>query len=287
MMSRSATHLAWSPAVWRPDVDRVTLYHRTALVNLPLIEVDGLRTRIDLSDRLGPLDAFDMAATGRFARGRRVSGWVARAHADACRAQFGAGLVSFTVDPRKAVANPASERESGAGWSSVRPLATWLEEVGGDAGALPMDLEVHLEQPVRAKLVRIHAPDLTSDELGGYAGLVAGIADVDRVAAKLLMHLALVAADGRPDTPAYRAACALAWREEPDERDLPMRMGRADAEAVLEAVLADLDEQAPDGTAELLTVLDALRAEADAAGADLGQMMMDRSERSLTGIVSG
>jgi hypothetical protein len=68
---------------------------------------------------------------------------------------------------------------------------------------------------VRAKLVRIHAPDLSADELGVHAGVVAAVADEDRVAAKLLMHLALAAADGDADGPAFRAACALAWRDEP------------------------------------------------------------------------
>jgi hypothetical protein len=270
-------------------MDRVTLYHRTALANLPLIEVDGLRTRIDLSERLGPVGDFDSAATGRFARGRRVSGWMSRDHASAQREALGSGLVSFTVDPRKAVANRAADRVADpvAVWSAVRPLATWLTEAGGDLAALPDDLEVHQEQPVRAKLVRFHAPDLSEVELGVHAGIVAAVADADRVAAKLLVHLALAAADGDGATPAFRAACALAWRDEPDSRDLAMQVGRSDAEAVLEAVLADLDDRAADGAAALLGVLDALRAEAEASGEDLGQLMMARSERSLASIVAG
>ena len=36
-------------------MDRITLHHRTAAANLPLIELDGLRTRVDLADRLGKL----------------------------------------------------------------------------------------------------------------------------------------------------------------------------------------------------------------------------------------
>jgi len=270
-------------------VDRVTLYHRTSLTNLPLIELDGLRTRIDLSDRLGALDAFDLAATGRHARGRRVSGWVSRAHADGGRVQHGAGLISFTVDPRKAVAGRASERaaDAVAAWAAMRPLAAWLADAAGDVAGLPADLEVHIDQPVRAKLVRMHAPDLSADELGMHATMVAEVADTDRVAAKLLMHLSLAAADGDADSAAYRAACALAWREEPDGRDVALGVARADAEAVLEAVLADLEETAPEGSAMLLGVLDALRAEADTADVDLGQLMMDRSEQSLMGIVGG
>lgn len=289
MMNRSAVRSERTSVAWRSDVERVTLYHRTALVNLPLIEVDGLRTRIDLSDRLGPVGPFDAAATGRFARGRRVSGWTSREEAAARRSTLGAGLLSFTVDPRKVVANRASEREADAEavWASMRPLAAWLSDVGGDVAALPGDLEVHQELPVRAKLARFHAPDLTDDELGVHAGVVAAIADQDRVAAKLLMHLALAEADGDAAAPAFLAACALAWRDTPDDRDLGMRVGRADAEAVLEAVLADVEERAPDGAEVYLGVLDRLRGEAAASGTDLGQLMMDRSERSLTGIVSG
>ena len=265
------------------------MYHRTAFANLPLIEVDGLRTRIDLSSRLGAVGAFDAAATGKFARGRRISGWVSRGQADAMRTDLGAGLVSFTVDPRKAAANRAADREADAAavWQLVRPLAAWLADVGGDVAALPDDLEVHQELPVRAKLVRFHAPDLSDEELGVHASLVAAVADEDRVAAKLLMHLALAAAEGNADTPAFRAACALAWRDEPDDQDLSIRVGRSDAEAVLEAVLADLEDTSSDGATTLLGVLDALRTEADASGEDLGQLMMDRSERSLIGIVAG
>jgi hypothetical protein len=270
-------------------VDRVTLYHRTRLVNLPLIEVDGLRTRIDLSERLGPVGDFDAAATGRLARGRRVSGWTSRDHAETLRGELGPGLVSFTVDPRKAVANRAADRAADpvGVWASVRPLAAWLADAGGDVSALPGDLEVHQEQPVRTKLVRFHAPDLGDDELGVHAGIIAAVADEDRVAAKLLMHLALAAADGDGDSSAFRAACALAWRDEPDGRDLSLQVGRANAEAVLEAVLADLEDRAADGAGVLLGVLDALRSEADSSGEDLGQLMMDRSERSLIGIVGG
>ncbi len=266
---------------------RVTLHHRTALNNLPLIEVEGLRTRVDLSKRLGPIGAFDMAATGKFARGRRVSGWVSRAHADAHGAGHGAGLISFTVDPRKAMANTTADRTADVEgvWSTVRPLAAWLTDAGGEVTALPTDLEVHVELPVRAKLLRFHAPQLSDDDLDIYAGVVSAVADADRVAAKLLMHLALAVADGEADTAAYRAACALAWREVPDERDLGLRVGRADAEAVLEAVLADLEEPAPEAVAVLLDALDGLRTEAGTIGADLGQLMMERSEQSLSGIV--
>jgi hypothetical protein len=268
---------------------RVTLFHRTPADVLPLIEVDGLRTRIDLSDRLGPVDVFDEAATGRFARGRRVSGWLKRPSGDDPRAAGRPGVVSFSVDPRRAIANLAARREADpAGvWEEMRPLAAWLEEVGGDVEALPDDLEVHQELPVRAKLTRIHAPDLHADALGPHAALVDAIADSDRVAAKLLMHLALVVADGDGRTSAYLAACALAWREAEDDRDLGRRIARADVATVLEAVLAEQEDAAPEGVALMRTTLDALSEEVGGADGDLGALMMERSERSLARIVRG
>ena len=264
---------------------RITLFHRTAAANLPLIEVDGLRTRVDLTERLGAPGAFDAAATGRFARGRRVSGWVSRAHADALRAQLGPGLVTFSVDPRRALANPAAERvaDPEGVWQRMRPLAEWLADAGGEVSALPGDLEVHQELPVRAKLLRLRAIDPEPGAFGPYAPLVAAVADSDRVAAKLLMHLALVVADGDASTSAYLAACAFAWRDEEDASDLGRRVGRADAEAALEAVLVEQEDAAADAVGLLREVLDALRSEADD---DLGGLLMDRSEASLTRIIS-
>ena len=269
-------------------MSRVTLFHRTAAANLPLIELDGLRTRVDLSDRLGPVGPFDAAATGRFAHGRRVSGWVSRDHAAAWADVPGPGVVSFSVDPRRALAARAADREADPQgvWERMRPLSEWLAEAGGDVAALPDDLEVHQELPVRAKLVRIHAPDLSDADLGVHAPLVRAVADADRVAAKLLMHLALVAADGDASDPAYLAACAFAWREEADERDLSRRVGRADAETVLETVLVEHEDDAAEGVEALRDVLDTLRASADAASGDLGALIMERSEASLDAIVS-
>lgn len=269
-------------------VDRITLLHRTAPANLPLIELGGLRTRIDLSDRLGPLEPFDLAATGRFARGRRVSGFVARAAADAHRERLGAGLVSFTVDPRRALAARTEDREADpvGVWERMRTLADWLADADGTIGGLPEDLEVHQELPVRAKLVRIHAVDPEQGALAEYAPIVAAVADEDRVAAKLLMHLALIAADGAATSPAYLAACALAWRDAADASDLPRRVARADADRVLEAVLVELEDVAPDGVARLRDILDTLRSEAGAADGDLGALMMDRSEASLEAVVA-
>lgn len=270
-------------------MSRVTLFHRAPAAALPLIEVDGLRTRIDLSDRLGGVGPFDEAATGRFARGRRVSGWTSRPEGADPRALAGPGVVSFTVDPRRVLANRAAQREEdpSAVWDRMRSLAEWLAEVDGDVAALPDDLEVHQELPVRAKLVRIHAPDLTPDDLGAHAPLVAAVADEDRVAAKLVMHLELVLADGAADSVAYHAACAFAWREDVDAGDLGRRIARADVGTVLETVLADQEDGAPAVVAELRRVLDELRAEAEQRDGDLGALMMERSERSLAGIVRG
>lgn len=267
---------------------RIALLHRTAVANLPLIEEAGLRTRIDLSARLGALGPFDEAATGRFARGRRVSGWVSRTAADAQRGPVGPGLVSFSVDPRRVVANLAADREADpvGVWARMRPLAELLAEVGGDVAALPEDLEVHQELPVRAKLVRILAPDADPDAYGPFAALVAAVADDDRVAAKLVMHLALAVADGDAAHPAYLSACALAWRDAEDAPDLGRRVARADAETVLEAVLAEHEDDAPEGVELLRGVLDGLRGAADAAGEDLGVHMMDRSLASLARITA-
>ena len=268
---------------------RITVHHRTPAANLPLIEVDGLRTRVDLSDRLGPVGAFDAAATGRFARGRRVSGWVSAEHADTAGEELGPGRVTFSVDPRRALAGRASDRleDPARAWDSMRPLADWLSDAGGSVDALPADLEVHQELPVRAKLVRILAPDVGADGLGPFEPLVTAVADADRVAAKLLMHLALVAADGAASDPAFLAACVLAWRDEEDERDLGRRVARADAEAVLEAVLLEQEDGAPRAVEVLREVLDGTRASSEAQGGDLGTLLMDRSEASLARIVAG
>lgn len=269
-------------------MDRVTLFHRTRPELLPRIEVEGLRTRVDLSGRLGPIGAFDQAATGRFARGRRVSGWVSRAHADVQQPTLGAGFVSYTVDPRKAFAQPASLREQdpAAAWSAARPLAAWLTDAGGDAAALPEDLEVHQELPVRAKLVRILAPTFSATELGVFAPLVDVVADADRVAAKLLVHLGLIASEGDTATPAFRAACAFAWRDEPDSTELATKVARSDAEAVLEAILVAHEPDAPEATAELLAVIDGLRSDAEASDDDVTGLLLARSELALTRVLS-
>jgi len=266
---------------------RVTLYHRTRPERLPLIEIDGLRTRVDLSERLGPVDAFDEAAPGRFARGRRISGWPSRAQADAQADELGAGLVTFTVDPVRTLAQPAAlrQRDPAAAWAAARPLAAWLADAGGDLAALPADLEVHVDVPVRAKLVTILTPTFSTAQLGVQAPLVAALADRDRVAAKLLVHLLLVASEGAADSAAFRAACALAWRDTPDAPDLLRRVGRADVEAVLEAALVEVEGVAADASAQLREVLTALTSQAAEADADLGLLLMERSETALLRIM--
>lgn len=264
-------------------MERVTVWHRTAPARLPAIEREGLRTRADLGATLGPLDAFDAAATGRFARGRRVSGWLTRDAADARAAALGAALVSFSVDPRRATALPASVREAdpAGAWAAARPLAEWLAE-----GREPADLEVHQDVPVRAKLLRLHAVDVPAAALGPYAPLVTAVADADRLAAKLLVHVLLAVATGEADDPAFLAASVLAWRDEPDDPRLPIEVARADLEAVVEAVLVDEAERAPEAVAVLTAALDALRAEAADAGVTADELIGERSTRTLERIAA-
>ncbi len=259
-------------------MERVTVWHRTAPARLPAIEREGLRTRADLGATLGPLAPFDAAATGRFARGRRVSGWYERAAADARVAALGGGLVSFTVDPRRAAALPASVREAdpASAWAAARPLAEWLA-----AGSPPADLEVHQDVPVRAKLLRLHAVSLPERALGPYAPLVGAVADADRLGAKLLVHVLLASATGGADDPAFLAACALAWRDAPDDPRLPLDVARADLEAVVEAVLAAEEATAPAAVATLTAALDGIRADAADAGISADELIGERSTRTL------
>lgn len=237
-------------------MSRVEVHHLTRPHRLPAIELEGLRTRADLSTRLGPIDAFDRAAPGTYANGKRVSAWWSAAHAASRVGTLGAGLVTFTVDPARVLALPAHVREAdpAAAWGAARPLSDWLA-----GGAVPDDLEVHQNLPVRVKHVALRAPLLTDADLGAFAPLVAAIADTDRVAAKLVMHLALAASGGDHEDAAFLAACALAWRDAPDAPDLSRRTDRSDAEAVLTATLTEQRGAAPEATARLTLVLDELR----------------------------
>ncbi len=253
---------------------RETVFHLTAISRLPLIEEEGLRTRADLSSLYGPVSPLDAAAPGRFAHGKRVSAWLSEVFARTVTTQFGAGLVSFTVDPTKTLAAPASraDGEPAEYWAHTKPLAAWLAD-----GDVPEDLEVHQHVPVRAKHVQLHAPLLTDEDLDMYAPLVAEIADEDRLAAKALMHLAIIAADGDFASVDFAAACALAWRDTPDPSGLFRELIETDPDKVASAVLAAYGTQAPEATERLRDVLEDTRVWADENGLDAGPGMLERS----------
>jgi hypothetical protein len=261
-------------------VARVTVHHLTPVRNLPLIEEEGLRTRADLSGRLGPVGDLDAAAPGTFAHGKRVSGWLSLDHARTQTDVHGAGLVSYSVDPKKTLAAPASARQElapAAYWEAAKPLAAWQAEDGD----LPEDLEVHQNLPVRTKYLRLHAPLVAADDLGDYAPLVAAVADDDRLSAKAIMHLAVIAADGDFESPDFVAACALAWRDEPDEPTLIRELIETDPDKVASAALAEHGATAPEVTGKLRVVLDETREWADAQGLDHGQGLLARTAAVL------
>lgn len=266
-------------------MSRVDVYHLTRCVHLPMIEEEGLRTRADLSGMLGPIDEFDIAATGTFAKGKRVSGWVSRDHAVGQVDVLGPGLVSWSVDANKAVANTASRRaelEPAAYWDEIRPLAAWIAD-----GDLPEDLEVHVNVGVRAKFVSLLAPLATDEQLGDYAPLVAAVADEDRLSAKALMHLAVIASDGDFDSPAFVAACALAWRDTPDPKALTNELIDFGADKIASAALAEFGADAPEASARLREVLDQAREFADDNGIDHGQGIMGLTAVQLAEVPTG
>jgi hypothetical protein len=254
---------------------RVPVYHLTPLRRLPLIEEEGLRTRAGLSDRLGSVGELDEKAPGTYGHGKRVSAYLDLDHAKSRVDEHGAGLVSFSVDPAKALAAPGSVRESGdvdAYWQAARPLKAWLDQ--GDA---PADLEVHQNVPVRAKFLSIHAPLVGPEDLGEYAPLVDAVADEDRLSAKALMHLAVIATEGDFSTPAWKAACALAWRETPDPDRLVRELVEVDPDKVASAALAEYGAVAPEATGRLREVLDETRTWADENGIEHGQAVFART----------
>ena len=253
---------------------RVTVYHLTPCKRLPLIEEDGLQTRAALSSLLGPITDLDAAAPGVFAHGKRVSGWANLDHARTQVADLGPGLVSFDVDPAKALANRAAARDGDLVeyWSSARPLRDWLAE-----GELPEDLEVHQNVPVRAKRVRLHAPLVGDDDLGEFAPLVAAVADEDRLSAKALMHLAVIACDAEFDSPAFTAACALAWRDTPDPDSLVRELMEMDPDKVASAALAEHGAQAPEAVTALRGALEETRVWAEQNGMEPGQGIFART----------
>jgi hypothetical protein len=256
-------------------VARVTVYHLTRPRRLPMIEEEGLRTRADLSGRLGEPDEFDRAAPGTYAHGKRVSGWADLDHARTHVDELGGGLVSYTVDPRKTLAASAASRDEldpAAYWEACEPLQAWL-----DRGDVPDDLEVHQNLPVRAKHLQLHAPLLTEDQLGDYAPLVAAVADEDRLSAKALMHLAVIASDADFDSEAFLAACALAWRDEPDSDRLVRELMETDPDKVASAALAEHGATAPEAVQVLRETLDETREWADHNGVDHGQGLFART----------
>ena len=253
---------------------RVTVHHLTPARNLPLIEEEGLRTRADLSSRLGEVDAFDAAAPGTYAHGKRVSGWLSLDHARTQVDAHGPGLVSYSVDPKKTLAAPASARDGdpGAYWAAAKPLADWQAD-----GEVPDDLEVHQNLPVRAKYLHLHAALVTDEQLGDYAPLVAAVADEDRLSAKALMHLAVIASDGDFDGPAFTAACALAWREEEDPERIVRELMEADPDKVASAALAEFGAEATAATGQLREVLEETRGWSDQNGLEHGRGLFART----------
>jgi hypothetical protein len=256
-------------------VARVTVHHLTLPKRLPLIEEDGLLTRASLSGLYGPPSELDLAAPGTYAHGKRVTGWLSEDHARDQVATYGAGFVSYTLDPAKTLAAPAERRTQGdpeAYWADAKPLQDWL-----DAGDPPEDLEVHQNLPVRAKYLQLHAPLFDDADLGEWAPLVAAVADADRLSAKALMHLAVVASDADFDSVDFRAACALAWRDEPDPDSLVRELIETDPDKVVSAALAEHGGAAADLTLRLRQVLDETREWAEENGMDHGQGLFSRT----------
>jgi len=256
-------------------VARVTVHHLTLPRRLPLIEEQGLRTRADLSGVYGPPGGIDAAAPGRFAHGKRVSGWLSADHARGRAAELGAGLVSYTVAPDKTLAAPEALREELTAegyWQRTRPLSDWLAD-----GDPPDDLEVHQSLPVRAKYLRIHAPLVSDEELGTFAPVVAAVADEDRLSAKALMHLAVIASGGDFDGPEFLAACALAWRDEPDPDALVRELVETDPDKVASAALAEHGGVSPEAARVLREALESTREWSDQNGFDHGQGLFART----------
>jgi len=255
-------------------VSRVTVYHLTPPRRLPLIEEEGLRTRAELSGLLGEPEGIDRAAPGTFAHGKRVSAYLTLDAAKQHVEEHGAGLVSFSVDPRKTLAARTTDRgdDAAAYWETAKPLAAWLDD--GDA---PDDLEVHQNVPVRAKYVKLHAPLLAADALGAYAPLVDEVADEDRLSAKALMHLAIIASDGDFASPPFLAACALAWRDEDDPDSLVAELVETDPDKVASAALAMYGSEAPEAVEALREALELSREWADENGIEHGQALFART----------
>ncbi len=254
---------------------RVPVHHMTRPHRLPLIEEEGLRTRGELSSALGELGELDSAARGKFAHGRRVSAWLDEGHALSHTDDLGAGHVTWEVDPRRALAAPAAQREELDGvayWEATRPLQEWLDE-----GDVPEDLEVHVDRAVRAKYLQVRAPKFGPDRLGEWQALVDEVADEDRLSAKALMHLAIIGSDADFTSTAFEAACALAWRDEPDDDRLIPELLESDPDKVASAALAMYAGSAPEVIAQLREALEGTRLWADENGVEHGQALLMRT----------
>lgn len=265
-------------------MDRITVHHLTRPPHLPLIEVEGLRTRADLSGRYGPPDAEDTAAPGRYAHGRRVSAYLHEAHARDRVDVHGPGHVTYTVDPGKALGVRGSARtgDHEAYWAAARPLDEWLRE-----GDPPRDLEVHQPVPVRAKHLTMRAALLAEDELGGYAPIVSAIADDDRLLAKALMHLAIIASEEDFDSPEFNAAVALAWRDRPDPEGLGDELHQIGVDKVASTALAEHGAAAPEAALELREVLEETRAWGEQQGVSDAEAVLLRSTLVLQALEDG
>lgn len=271
---------------------RIPLYHLTAPVRLPMIEEEGLRTRADLSGLYGPLEGIDTAAPGTYANGKRVSGYLSLDHARTRVEEHGAGLVSYTVDPGKTLAARAADREGlgpdsdpaavAAYWESAQSLAAWQA-----AGDVPDDLEVHTNVGVRAKFVHLHAPLFSDADLGDYAPLVHAVADEDRLSAKALMHLAVIASEGDFDSADFNAACALAWRDTEDPDGLTREMIELDPDKIASAALAEFGTEAPEATGRLREVLEETRDWADENGMTSAKGVLTRTALILNEVPTG
>lgn len=254
---------------------RVLVHHMTQPHRLALIEEDGLRTRGELSSALGEIEEFDRAARGKFAHGRRVSAWLDEGHALAQVDELGPGHVTWEVDPRRAVAAPASLRDELDGeayWEATRPLKDWLAE-----DDVPEDLEVHVDRAVRAKYVQLRAPKFPEGRLGDWQALVDEVADEDRMSAKALMHLAVIDCDADFAATSFEAACALAWRDEPDDDNVIPELLEADPDKVASAALAMYAGSAPSAIEQLREVLEETRVWSDQQGVEHGQGLLMRT----------
>ena len=253
---------------------RVTVHHLTLPRRLPLIEEQGLRTRGELASSLGGLLDIDDAARGKFAHGKRVSAWVDLDHARTTVDEHGAGHVEWDVDPARALAAPASLRDEldpTAYWEATRPLAEWLAE-----DDVPADLEIHVDRGVRSKFLRLMAPLFEADDLGTWADLVAEVADEDRLSAKALMHLLIISSEGDFDSDDFRAACALAWRDEQDDPSLISELLELDPDKVASGALA-MYGAGGEANQRLREVLEETREWSDQNGVEHGQGVLMRT----------